>query len=464
VVNIRVVQKREISLPDLPGFPSSPSQKPREFYSRGLGSGFVWDRDGHIVTNNHVVAGADRISVTFQDGSTVAGKVAGTDPDGDLAVVKVDSDREHLVPIEVADSTQAKVGQLVAAVGNPFGLESTMTVGFISGLGRLLPVGGSADPEAPSYNIPDIIQTDAPINPGNSGGVLVDQSARVVGVTTAIISPVGASVGIGFAIPSAVVKKVVPALIRSGRFDHPWLGIGGTSLTPDLAKAMGLKPEQRGGLVVDVMPGSPAEKAGLKGSDRQVRVDGESARVGGDVIVSLDGKPVKGFDDIVTELSRSMEVGQKVTLGTLRDGKEEQVQVTLEARPRGNQDEEEEKGDQGAVWLGIQGMTLIPEIGRAMGLPRDQRGILVQLVEQDSPADKAGLRGSFKAMILEGHRILVGGDVITALDGRPVARAEELPAFLQNATPGQEVKLSVLRDGKQLQLTLTLAKRPETNR
>src|SRR6185369_11712357 len=132
-----------------------------------------------------------------------------------------------------------------------------------------------------------------------------------------------------------------------------WLGVGGTSLTPDLAKAMGFKPEQRGALVVDVMPGSPADKAGLKGSDRQIRVEGESVRVGGDVIGALDGKPVKGFDDLVTELSRSMEVGQKVTLGILRDGKEEQIQVTLEARPRGGQDQDEEKGEQGAAWLGI---------------------------------------------------------------------------------------------------------------
>ncbi len=264
---------------------------------------------GHIVTNHHVVAGADRVSVTFADDTTVPAKVVGTDPHGDLAVVKVDLPAERLQPVHMADSTHVKVGQLAVAIGNPFGLQSTMTVGFVSALGRVLRAD-SGDEEQPGYTIPDIIQTDAPINPGNSGGVLVDGEGHVIGVTSAIISPVRASVGIGFAIPSAIVQKVVPTLIKTGHYDHPKLGVSGISLSPELAKAMQLDPDQRGALVVDVVPNSPADKAGLHGSDRQATIEGELVRVGRDVIVAIDGHLVKGFDDLVTQLVRTTEVGR----------------------------------------------------------------------------------------------------------------------------------------------------------
>ena len=259
VVNIRVVQKQEVMfpiLPEIPGFPgfSFPfPQGPQEYYSKGLGSGFVWDKEGHIVTNNHVVAGADRISVTFHDGTTVSGKIVGTDADSDLAVIRIDMPQDELQPVELADSTRLRVGQLAVAIGNPYGLEGTMTVGFISALGRLLPI--YSESSGSRYSIPDVIQTDAPINPGNSGGVLVDCNGRVIGVTSAIISSSGANAGIGFAVPSAIVKKVVPNLIENGYYEHPWLGISGISLSPELAEAMKLEPAQRGALVVDVVPG-----------------------------------------------------------------------------------------------------------------------------------------------------------------------------------------------------------------
>jgi serine protease Do len=338
VVNIRVVQKEEAmfpTFPEIPGFPffQMPTpQAPQEYYRSGLGSGFVWDKEGHIITNNHVVAGADEISVTFNDGTTVPGKVVGTDPDSDLAVVKVDVSVDQLRPVQMADSIQVKVGQLAVAIGNPFGLEGTMTVGIVSALGRLLPAS-SENAQGPSYTIPDIIQTDAPINPGNSGGVLVDDQGRVIGVTAAIESTVQANAGIGFAIPSAIVQKVVPVLIKTGHYEHSWLGISGTSLAPDLSKAMGLKADQRGVLVVEVTPGSPADKAGLRGSDRQVTIEGQQVHVGGDVIVAMDGQPVKDFDDLITYLTRSTEVGQSITLTVLRQSKEETVNVTLAARP-----------------------------------------------------------------------------------------------------------------------------------
>jgi serine protease Do len=338
VVNVQVEQRQVVRLPVLPETSGGPSrrapsrQEAKELVRRGVGSGFVWDTTGHIVTNNHVVAGADRITVTLHDGTAVSAKIVGTDPESDLAVAQVDLPAERLRPVELADSTQVKVGQLTAAFGNPFGLQSTMTVGFVSALGRALPVEPDKA-QGPSYTIADILQTDAPLNPGNSGGVLVDDAGRVIGVTSAIISPVGVSAGIGFAIPSVVVQKVVPVLIQTGHYAHPWLGVSGTSLTPELAKAMGLKPDQRGALVAGVVPGGPANVAGLHGSDRQVSIEGTRVRLGGDVIVALDGQPVQGFDDLVTALTRRTEVGQTVSLTVLGHGQEHTVSVTLAARP-----------------------------------------------------------------------------------------------------------------------------------
>jgi serine protease Do len=338
VVNIRVVQKQQVmfpSFPEIPGFPQFNlpiPQGPREYYSAGLGSGFVWDTDGDIVTNNHVVSGADRISVTFNDGTTVAGKVVGTDPDSDLAVVKVDVPAAQLKPVQLADSTQVMVGQLAVAIGNPFGLEGTMTVGFVSALGRLLPAD-SQTAQGTTYSIPDVIQTDAAVNPGNSGGVLVDRNGMVIGVTSAIETSSGSNSGIGFAIPSAVVQKVVPVLIKSGHYEHAWLGISGESLNPDIAKAMGLPQDQRGALIIDITPSSPADKAGLHGSDKQVTIDGEQVRIGGDIITGINGQPVKTFDDVVTYLARSAEVGQTISLTILSGGKTTSVNVKLAARP-----------------------------------------------------------------------------------------------------------------------------------
>jgi serine protease Do len=408
-----------------------------------------------------VVAGADKISITFYDGTIVSGEVVGTDPDSDLAVVKVDVPADRLQPVQVADSTQLKVGQLAVAIGNPFALEGTMTVGFVSALGRLLPVE-SQDGQGPGYSIPDVIQTDAPINPGNSGGVLVDDQGHVIGVTSAIISPVGASAGIGFAIPSAIVGKVVPVLINTGHYEHSWLGVSGTSLSPDLADAMKLKSDQRGALVVDVVPGSPADKAGLHGSDHQVQIDGQDVRVGGDVITAIDGQSVKEFDDVVTYLVRATEVGQKVNLTVLRNGKEETIQVTLAARPKSEaqQQAQAEPGQTSGAWLGIAGQTVTPEIAQAMDLPEDQQGVLVEQVEAGSPADQAGLRGSYKPTTINGQRLSIGGDVITALDDQPVNQIEDLQGLIRQAEPDQKVTLTVLRDGKQLEVPVTLAERP----
>ncbi|OQA19497.1 MAG: Periplasmic pH-dependent serine endoprotease DegQ precursor [Chloroflexi bacterium ADurb.Bin360] len=306
---------------------SEESAQPSE---QGAGSGFVWDNQGHIVTNYHVIENATRIVVRFADDTTAEATVVGSDPDSDLAVLKVDVATSQLQPVRIAQ-TEPAVGQLSVAIGNPFGLENTMTVGFISAIGRSLSVGETLGSR---YSIPDIIQTDAPINPGNSGGVLVNEKGEVIGVTAAIISPVQASVGIGFAIPAAIVERVVPVLIETGAYAHPWIGISGTTLTADLAEAMELPAEQRGALVIDVIANSPAEQGEVRGSTRQVTLDGAQANVGGDVIIALDATPIHSFEDLISALSAQTRPGQTVVLTVLRDGAERELHLTLGERPK----------------------------------------------------------------------------------------------------------------------------------
>ncbi len=464
VVNIRVVVKSEAPsafsmLPDLPFFNQPSPQEPKEFYNQGLGSGFVWDEQGHIVTNNHVIDGADKIEVTFYDGTVREATFVGSDPDSDLAVLKVDLPAEDLHPVVFADSTQINVGELAIAIGNPFGLQGTMTVGIVSAIGRSLPVDSDLV-EGSSYTIPDLIQTDAPINPGNSGGVLVDELGRVIGVTFAIASPVRGSAGIGFAIPSAIVQKVVPDLISLGHFDHPWLGISGTSLTRDLAEAMGLDQDQHGAMVVDVIAASPADKAGLQGSDGSTEIDGQSVRVGGDVITAIDGQAIRTFDDLAAYLMAHTEVEQKVQLSILRDGEEKQIEVTLAARPT-DEPEIRQAEAESPAWLGIRGMNMSSEIAEVMGLAQDQTGVLVVSVVAGGPADEAGLRGSDTSITINGQSILIGGDIIIGFDDEPVDAFQDLEKLLRQADPGQEVVLEILRDGEQMQLGVILGAQPD---
>lgn len=457
VVNIRVVQKVAASntttsqLPIIPFFnlPQGNQQAPQQYQS-ALGSGFVWDQNGDIVTNNHVVDGANKIEVTFSDGTTVPATLVGADPDSDLAVIKVDMAKNLLHPVQLADSNAIKVGQLAIAIGDPFGLKGTMTTGIISAVGRSLPANETS---TQSYTIPDIIQTDAPINPGNSGGVLVDAQGQVLGVTSAIESPVRANAGIGFAIPSAIVKNVVPALIKDGKYVHAWLGISGTGLVPELATAMNLDAGQRGALVEDVMPNSPAEKAGLKASDKQVTIEGQSAVVGGDVIVAIDNTPVTGMDDLIAYLARSTKVGQQVTLTILRNGKEKSVNVTLAARPSAAERGTANAATRG-VTLGIQGITVDNSIAKAMNLPNGQSGVLVTQVQSGSLASTAGLRSGDQAATINGQQINVGGDIITALNGQPITNIQELKAGLGQLTTDQNLELTILRNGVEIQITI----------
>ena len=468
VVNIRVV--REIvgvlpdsespgfEMPDLPeGFELPEGLDPQQPFGQGLGSGFVWDTAGNIVTNNHVVEGADKIEVTFSDETVAIAELVGADPDSDLAVIHVDLPADQLQPVKVGESDTLRVGQLAIAIGNPFGLEGTMTVGIVSALGRSLPASSGLT-GGPVFSIPNIIQTDAPINPGNSGGVLLDDMGQVIGVTAAIESPVRANAGVGFVIPSSIVERVIPALIANGSFAHPYLGISGISLTPDLTEAMHLETEQRGILVAEVLPDGPAEKAGLLGSSQQASIDGVDFQVGGDVITAINGQVVKDMDDLILYLSSEVEVGQKVVLALLRDGKEIEIEVLLEARPepRTQQAAVPEQND-GRAWLGIVALPVTPEIAEAMDLPADQIGVLIEQVQAGSPAGEVGLQGSDKPVTINDEDILVGGDVITAVDGEEVASVQELAAYLQEVEVGGEVTLSLIRDGKQITVNVTLS-------
>jgi serine protease Do len=335
VVNIQVIQSGSASSSFQQLQPNNPfATPPSQGGGEVLGSGFVWDSQGHIVTNNHVVAGAQSITVTFSDGTTVNAKVVGTDPNSDLAVLQVNAPASELHPVQMGDSNQVKVGEIAIAIGNPYGLSGTMTEGIVSALSRSLPVGLDNQQQAgPTYTIPDIIQTDAAINPGNSGGVLVDVQGQVIGVTAAIQSTVDANSGIGFVIPSSIVEKVVPALIQTGHYDHPWIGISGTTLTYDLAQAMNLNPDQQGVLVADVSPNSPAQKAGLQGGTQQTTVNGQPVVLGGDVITAIDGQAVNNFEDLSSYLINNTQAGQTVTLTILRQGKQQTVQLTLGVLP-----------------------------------------------------------------------------------------------------------------------------------
>jgi 2-alkenal reductase len=290
----------------------------------GTGSGFVLDSAGHIVTNNHVVADAERIVVRFADDTTVEAELVGADTDSDLAVLQVDVPAGLLRPVELADSSALRVGQRAIAVGNPFGLEQTMTTGIVSALGRVVR-------QENGYSLPSLIQTDAAINPGNSGGPLLDSQGRVIGVTTLIFSNSGSSAGVGFAVPVNAVKRVVPDLIAMGRYADPWLGISGMSITPALAEALELSVE-RGVLLRTVVKEGPAARAGLQGNQRQVDVEGTVFSTGGDIIIALDGASVRDMDDLIVLLSEAR-VGQTVALTIIRGGLEQRVDVLLEERP-----------------------------------------------------------------------------------------------------------------------------------
>lgn len=292
----------------------------------GAGSGFVIDEDGHIVTNQHVVAEANLVTVVFYEGTEIEAEIVGTDADSDLAVVKVDQLPDGVHPLALGASSAVSPGDWVIAIGNPFSLGSSMTLGIVSAVGRTIPTA-----ETP-FSIPSAIQTDAAINPGNSGGPLLTMDGQVVGVNAQIQSTTGTNSGVGFAIPCDVVRFVVPTLIEQGAYQWPWLGVSGTDVGLLVQEANDLEA-QEGAYIDEVVANSPAAEAGLQGSTGQRRILGQVMPVGGDIIIEADGKPIDDFTDLLTTAA-FRQPGDTVELTVLRDGEQRQVTVELAERPR----------------------------------------------------------------------------------------------------------------------------------
>ena len=498
-----------------------------DLFRSGIGSGFVYNNDGLIVTNYHVISpgisqsgeptqgdinnGVD-INVAFEDGTIYPATLVGADRFSDIAIIDIPEEaRSKLVPLPIGNSSELQVGQQVVAIGNPFGLSGSMTEGIVSGLGRLIPSSeedqlpqlpdGIPTPEVPSipglpqdqlppslppnnntpdgevretrrqgsFSIPDIIQTDAPINPGNSGGPLLDLRGEVIGMNTAIFSSTGESAGVGFAIPANTLKKVVPSLISSGIYQHPWLGISGTDITPEIAEALGLK-EAKGFLVTDITLGSPADKAGIRGGYKIDNINGREIALGGDIIVAIDNTTVRKIDDILSYLEREKNVGDIIRLTILRNGSIQETQpTTLAARPDSTSQlqpssQKEQQQNQGKpAWLGMSGTTVNPDIAQAMGLKADTKGFLVVEIVADGPADKAGIRGGYKIDNINGREIALGGDIIYRIDNRTVTTLENILTYLSNEKKaGDNVQLGILRDGRTNQVNVTLGEVPQS--
>jgi S1-C subfamily serine protease len=338
-----VFQKVENSVVQITSTKSNPNEViilngvPQTGRGTALGSGFVYDSQDHIVTNYHVIDGASRADVTFTDGNTYSANVVAKDPNADIAVLQITSDysQEKIVPLSLTNSSAVRPGEQVIAVGNPFGLSGTITTGIVSAKGRLLP-----NPDT-GFSIPEMIQTDAAINPGNSGGPLLNTQGQVIGMNTAIFSRTGSYSGVGFAIPSNTIAKEVPLLIKNGSYTHPWLGISGGKITPDLIRAMGLPTNYKGVLVASVQPDSPADMAGLKGlpqSDSVRLTQGDSVNAPpsqlGDIIIAVDGHSVRQIDDIINYIESQKNVGDNIKLTVNRNGQIMDLTVNLQARPQ----------------------------------------------------------------------------------------------------------------------------------
>jgi len=294
---------------------------------RAIGSGIVYDLSGHIITSNHVVDDYQKIRVVFHNGESYSAKITGTDQFADLAVIKVDADPQTFHTLPLGDSSKLRIGDQVIAIGSPFGLTGSMTTGIVSQLGRIL-----NPPNIGSFSIPNVIQTDAAINPGNSGGPLLNDQGQVIGINTAIQTQTGEFSGVGFAIPSNTMKRIIPHLIQDGHYKHPWLGVSGISVDPDLSDNLGLST-QSGFLIENIVPDSPASKAGLHASNQTKMVDGIKYKFGGDIITGVDNSPVKKLEDLLNYLQDNKSAGDKMILKISRGGKSMDVTLVLQERP-----------------------------------------------------------------------------------------------------------------------------------
>ena len=294
---------------------------------RAIGSGIVYDRSGHIITSNHVVDDYQKIRVVFHDGESYPAKVTGTDPFADLAVIKVDADPQTFHTLPLGDSSKLRIGDDVIAIGSPFGLSGSLTSGIVSQVGRIL-----SPPNIGSFSIPNVIQTDAAINPGNSGGPLLNDHGEVVGINTAIQTQTGEFSGVGFAIPSNTMKRIVPHLIQEGHYKHPWLGISGITIDPDFADNVGISRHD-GFLIESIVPDSPASKAGLQASNQNKTVEGIKYKFGGDIIIGVDSVPVKKLEDLLNYLQDNKSVGDKMIVKIVRNNKTMDITLLLQERP-----------------------------------------------------------------------------------------------------------------------------------
>lgn len=448
-----------------------------------LGSGFVYDKEGHIVTNYHVVAG-DTINkefdVTFTDGTSYKATIVGVDPFAEIAVLKIPIENntevmEKLIPLQIGDFSEVNVGQRVAAIGNPFGLSASITDGIVSGLGRVLPALPSENSQisiiedTPAFSIPDIIQTDAAINPGNSGGPLLNMRGEVIGINTAIFSATGMYSGVGFAIPSYLIQKVVPSIITTGEYQHPYLGISGTDIDSDIAEIMNLK-NTTGFLVIQVASESPAEKAGIRGGAILTEIDGREVELGGDVIVGIDDKSIRKIDDLLSYLDREKKVGENVTLTIIRNGQVQEIVLTLAARPDSTISDNEtiNKIQNNSPSLGITGINVTPEIALQMDVPSSiinegEKGFLVIDVLRNGSAEDAGIRGGYISSNINGNQIELGGDIIIGIENVTIGSVEDIRKALSQKQVGDSIQLTVYRDNSTVEIPVTLKEGSESD-
>jgi serine protease Do len=451
--------------------------------SSALGSGFIFDTSGHIITNDHVVrnrsfndtntnnTSTNNVTVTFLDDRSFKAKIVGSDPFSDLAVLQIENPQnQSMIPLVLSNSSDVKIGEHVIAIGNPFGLSGSMTEGIVSGLGRVIPSQNPEErPPGPelmpdeenrlvpptSFSIPEIIQTDAAINPGNSGGPLLNLKGQAIGINSAIFSLTGAYTGVGFAIPASTIQRVVPVLISEHSYKHPWIGISGVDLNEQIASAMKLNTT-KGFLVIDTSPGGPASKAGIQGGDKMVEINGRETNLFGDVIVKIDNQNVSKIDDILVYLEQQKKVGQSVNLTVIRDGKLETINVVLAERPL--------RLDTEPLWLGIDGIDMDAEIASEL-MVNQSTGILVVSVISDGPADKAGLEGGYRITDVNGTQIELGGDIIITADNQTIENLRDMATYISNnKVEGDTISLGILRDGKPQEIEVTLEARPMDQR
>ena len=423
-----------------------PDSQPEQQMTFGSGTGFVWDTDGHIVTNNHVIENAVDISVTYSDGIQRKATVIGADPDSDLAVIEVENYKTDSIPVTMGDSSQLKTGDFVAAIGNPFGNTGTITSGIISALGRSFALENGSN-ETGHYTIPDMIQTDAAINPGNSGGVLINLNGEVIGIVNSFASSTYSSAGIGYAIPSNLAQRVVPKLISDGKYEHAWIGVSGIALTPDINQVLELDEDMRGALVQSVQPNSPAEASKLAGGKETASINGSEFYIDGDIITKIDDKEVTGMDDIIAYLASNTSAGDTIVLHIIRDGKEMDQDLTLAARPTTTertqtaQAEPDVRAQTGDAWIGTYVKDISDDDIQTLDLEEGTTGALISQITKDSPADDAELKVD---------------DIIQKINDVEIANVDELKAELSNYLPGERVTLIILRDSETIEVRLTL--------